>query len=102
MRKARVFMHGIAAGILEELPDKHFRFSYNIGYKGSPISLTLPIKNVPYDFDKFPHFFEGLLPEGMLLEAMLRIHKLDKNDYFGQIIKVGRDLVGAATIEEIV
>ncbi|WP_156812382.1 HipA N-terminal domain-containing protein [Legionella tunisiensis] len=43
--------------------------------------------------------FEGLLPEGIMLEALLRKYKIDRNDYFGQLILVGRDVVGAVTIE---
>ncbi|RYW70038.1 toxin HipA, partial [Legionella pneumophila] len=42
-----------------------------------------------------------LLPEGIMLEALLRKYKIDKNDYFGQLIIVGQDVVGAVTIEEI-
>ena len=47
------------------------------------------------------HKFEGLLPEGMMLEALLRKYKIDRNDYFGQIIMVGQDVVGAVTVEEL-
>ncbi|MDX2346428.1 MAG: HipA N-terminal domain-containing protein [Legionella sp.] len=48
----------------------------------------------------FPGFFEGLLPEGVILEALLRQYKIDENDYFQQLIIVGRNVVGAVTIEE--
>jgi serine/threonine-protein kinase HipA len=36
-----------------------------------------------------------------MLEALLRQCKLDRNDYFGQLLRVGKDVVGAVTIEEI-
>ncbi len=36
-----------------------------------------------------------------MLDALLRKYKIDRNDYFGQLIKVGQDVVGAVTIEEI-
>ena len=52
-------------------------------------------------FDKFPSFFDGALPEGPRLEALLRQAKLDRTDYFGQLVTVGADLVGAITVEEI-
>lgn len=61
----------------------------------------MPLTNKIYKFDVFPPFFEGLLPEGSMLEALLRKYKIDKNDYFEQLIKVGRDVVGAVTIEEL-
>ena len=101
MRKARVFIHGIEAGILEELKDGKYLFTYFIKYQGQPVSLTMPLTNKRYVLDVFPPFFEGLLPEGVLLEALLRKYKIDRNDYFGQLIQVGQDVVGAVTIEEL-
>jgi serine/threonine-protein kinase HipA len=99
MRKAQVLVNHIAAGVLEELSDSTYRFSYLPDYQGAPVSLTLPTNNGVYEFHQFPPFFEGLLPEGVQLEALLRQCKLDKNDYFGQLIQVGHDLVGAVTLE---
>ena len=53
----------------------------------------------PFLFDTFPPFFDGLLPEGFQLEALLRRRKLDRDDKFGQLIAVGADTVGAVTVE---
>lgn len=104
MRKARVYVNAKLAGVLEELDDNvyQYRFSYQSEYKNAPISLTMPLKNLVYEFVKFPTFFEGLLPEGVQLEALLRKYKIDSGDYFGQLVQVGKDLVGAVTVEEIV
>lgn len=101
MRKACVWVNGVKAGILEELENEQYQFTYDANYHGAPVSLTMTLINKQYQFNKFPPFFEGLLPEGDLLEALLRKYKLDKNDYFGQLIKVGQDVVGAVTIEDI-
>ncbi|MDR3492841.1 MAG: HipA N-terminal domain-containing protein [Gammaproteobacteria bacterium] len=101
MRRANVFVNKISAGILEELGVNHFRFHYHENYQGAPVSLTMPIKNNSYEFHEFPSFFEGLLPEGILLEGLLRKYKFDKNDYFGQLLQVGHDVIGAITIEEM-
>lgn len=102
MRKARVFVNNQIAGTLEELADGKFRFNYVMDYQGAPVSLTMPIKKTEYEFAHFPPFFEGLLPEGILLESVLRKYKLDKNDYFGLLIQTGQDTVGNVTIEEMV
>lgn len=99
MRKAKIFMNGIEAGILEEISQNQYQFIYHTHYQGAPISLTMPTQKTIYEFNQFPPFFEGLLPEGILLEALLRKYKLDKNDYFGQLIKIGHDVVGAVSIE---
>lgn len=101
MRNARILVNDVTAGILEELGEGKYRFTYQSDYKGLPISLTMPLVNQCYEFDQFPAFFEGLLPEGIHLEALLRKYKLDKNDYFGQLVQVGNDLVGAITVEAI-
>jgi serine/threonine-protein kinase HipA len=101
MRKALVCVNKIKAGVLEELESGEFRFSYDENYTGAPVSLTMPIKQRVYEFAIFPAFFEGLLPEGAMLEALLKKAKLDKTDYFGQLLLTGRDVVGAVSIEEI-
>jgi serine/threonine-protein kinase HipA len=101
MRTARVRVNTIEAGLLTELSSKQYRFVYRENYRGAPVSLTMPITTKIYEFDRFPPFFEGLLPEGILLEALLRKCKLDRKDYFGQLLQVGRDVVGAVSIEEI-
>jgi serine/threonine-protein kinase HipA len=40
------------------------------------------------------------LPEGLLLEGLLKQRKIDKFDYLSQLIAVGNDLVGAVTVQE--
>lgn len=101
MKKARIFVNGIEAGLLEKLKSGKYQFNYHHDYRGDPVSLTMPRTNKMYEFEVFPPFFEGLLPEGMMLEALLRKYKIDRNDYFEQLIRVGQDVVGAVTIEEL-
>jgi len=100
MRKAEICQQGEFAGTLEELDQNRYRFVYAPGYNGEPISLALPVCENPYDFDKFPPIFEGLLPEGALLEALLRRYKVDRKDMFQQLLIVGEDVVGSLTVRE--
>lgn len=99
VRRARVLVHGVAAGFLVELPDSSYRFEYLPGYQGPPVSLTMPTIRRVWRFEGFPPFFEGLLPEGEMLEGLLRQRKIDRDDLFSQLLAVGRDLVGAVTVE---
>jgi serine/threonine-protein kinase HipA len=46
-------------------------------------------------------FFDGLLPEGVQLEGLLKIKKIDRKDYLSQLIAVGADMVGVVTVKEI-
>ncbi|EEF61775.1 HipA N-terminal domain-containing protein [Pedosphaera parvula] len=101
MRKAEVFQQNELAGLLEELSPSEYRFSYATNYAGEPISLTLPVRERPYEFQKFPAVFEGLLPEGLLLEAVLRRYKIDRHDLFTQLLVVGENVVGSLTINEV-
>lgn len=98
MRRCEVMMHNKITGILEET-EQGFSFYYQAEYDGQPISLTMPVQTKEYTFTSFPPFFDGLLPEGVQLDAMLRLKKLDRDDLFGQLIAVGADLVGAVTVK---
>lgn len=96
MTRLLILCHKQNAGYLS-YEEGTYTFQYLQDYKGTPISLIMPVRKEPYVFEKFPPFFDGLLPEGIQLEGLLRIHKLDKTDYMGQLAAVGHDLVGAVT-----
>lgn len=98
MRTARVHVSGIYAGELREEGPAHFVFEYAPEYAGAPVSLTMPVAARRFEYDRFPPFFDGLLPEGSRLAAVLRIAKLDATDYLGQLLAVGADLVGHVTV----
>lgn len=98
MRRAIIFIQDIKAAELIEHSRESYEVKYEASYKGSPISLALPVKKKIFSFNRFPPFFEGLLPEGSMLEALLKIKKIDRYDYFSQLIAVGEDLVGYVTV----
>ncbi len=102
MRQVRIKVNGVPAGILEELErGKEYVFRYDEHYGGPPVSLTMPLDEHEQRFDRFPPFFDGVLPEGAMLEGLLRQAKIDREDLFSQLVAVGRDLVGAVTVEEL-
>ena len=102
MRKARVYLRAHYVGLLEEL-DRGHRFTYDVAYIESdnpePVSLTLPVRAEPYETDRELHpFFDGLIPEGWLLQLALGVHKLELRDRFGLLLATGVDPIGAARI----
>lgn len=101
MRKAIVYVHNVKAGELLEEGNGSYVFEYDEDYSAEPVSLTMPIAHKKYSFLNFPPFFEGLLPEGIMLEGLLKINKIDTKDYFSQLIATGSDLVGAVTVKEV-
>jgi serine/threonine-protein kinase HipA len=102
MKKAKIFVRGVEAGALTELKQgKEYIFEYLNDYNGLEVSRTMPTNVKAYKSDKFPPFFDGLLPEGIQLEGLLKIRKIDKNDLLSQLIAVGEDLIGVVTVKEI-
>lgn len=102
MRKAKVLVSGKEAGLLYELlQGKHYKFEYLDNYSGPPVSLTMPVSQKTYEFNSFPPFFDGLLPEGYQLEALLKVKKIDRNDMFQQLLAVGDDMIGNITVYQI-
>lgn len=101
MRKAIVYVHGNRAGVLREVSPSEYHFDYDNDYHGEAVSLTMPVGHKKYSYKTFPPFFEGLLPEGVMLEGLLRIAKIDQKDYFSQLVATGADLVGAVTVKSM-
>jgi serine/threonine-protein kinase HipA len=97
-RRALVYQQDELAGELWEDEGGDWCFLYRDGYAGVAISLTLPVHEAVYRFSAFPAVFDGLLPEGPQLEAILRKHKIDRKDSFRQLLIVGADLVGSLTV----
>src|SRR5690349_13869965 len=102
MRRAKVYVDSILAGYLEEVTKgKEYCFRYLDHYEGASVSLTMPTAQKIYRFSTFPPFFDGLLPEGMQLESLLKCGKIDRDDLFQQLLTVGGDLIGNITVEEV-
>jgi len=88
----------VYAGDLSQQERGRFVFTYASDYSGTPVSLTMPVATKHFEYEGFPPFFDGLLPEGNRLERLLKVAKLDATDYLGQLLAVGEDLVGNVTV----
>jgi serine/threonine-protein kinase HipA len=98
MDKLRVFVGDQLAGHLIREEAIH-RFEYLTDYKGPPVFLGWgDMAKPPREWDSFPPAFDGLLPEGVLLDQLLAKHKLDREDKWGQLIAVGQDLTGFVSV----
>ncbi len=102
MRKAKVYLYGRLAGSLVEDEDG-YTFQYDSDYlKQNPIalSMTFPLQSEPFtDRNLFP-FFDGLIPEGWLLDIATENWKLDPRDRMGLLLACCKDCIGAASIRE--
>jgi serine/threonine-protein kinase HipA len=103
MRKAKVYMHNELAGYLTETEDG-YSFKYDVNYltgsMNKPVSLTLPIQDKPYVSKTMFSFFDGLIPEGWLLEIAEKNWKLNARDRMGLLLACCRDCIGAVSIED--
>ena len=101
-KAALVYYKDRLAGILRK-KDRGYEFRYDPAYleqpDALPISLSMPLQREPYTSEKLFPFFEGLLPEGWLLDITSRTAKIDKKDKFRLLLHVGQDPIGAINIK---
>lgn len=103
-RAATVYINKIKAGELAELKEG-FSFQYDVAYlskSGSkPISLTFPLRAVPFISADLHPFFCGLLAEGINKEIQCRMLKVDEKDLFGLLLLTAdKDTIGAVTVKQ--
>lgn len=105
MRRARVRVGGDTAGWLSE-DESGYHFVYDSSYAQRsdvrPVSLTLPVRQAPYHAEReLFAFFDGLIPDGWLLDIAEKNWKLDQCDRMGLLLACCRDCIGAVSIEEV-
>ena len=104
MRKALVKIDSITAGWLT-LNDDGYRFEYDKIYLSNPdarpVSLTLPMQEMPFTSNVLFPFFDGLIPEGWLLDIAEKSWKLNPRDRMGLLLTCCKDCIGAVSVEEI-
>ncbi len=96
-------MHNELAGFLTESVDGYL-FKYDPNYLtrpgAKPVSLTLPLQDKEYVNKTLFPFFDGLIPEGWLLEIAEKNWKLNARDRMGLLLACCRNCIGAVSIEE--
>lgn len=102
LREANVYVQDILAGRLQET-DTGYSFIYDMDYVSSsaalPVSLTLPLSQEIYMQPTLFSFFDGLIPEGWLLDVASRNWKIDPSDRFGLLLVTCRDCIGDVRVE---
>ncbi|WP_417200025.1 HipA N-terminal domain-containing protein [Bizionia sp.] len=104
MRQGAIWINNQQAGILKETDDGYF-FSYDAAYLNTdnawPIALSLPLQVEVYQSEYLFPFFDGLIPEGWLLEIAHKNWKLNPRDRMGLLLTTCRDCIGNISIREI-
>ena len=101
-RTAYVYVRDTFAGILKET-DSGYSFVYDIDYlkseKPTAVSLTLPLQKEEYTSKTLFSFFDGLIPEGWLLNVVSNNWKIDRKDRFGLLLVACKDPIGNVQIK---
>ena len=101
MKQAAIFKQGASAGVLTE-NEAGYTFIYNPEYLGrpdaEPISLTMPLREEPYQEKVLFPFFDGLIPEGWLLDIAERSWKINLRDRMSLLLACCRDCIGSVSV----
>ncbi|MDZ4709045.1 MAG: HipA N-terminal domain-containing protein [Saprospiraceae bacterium] len=105
MRKAEIKMHDKTAGWLTQ-DENGYHFVYDKAYLQSElpqaVSLTLPIQEEPFN-DKFMFpFFDGLIPEGWLLDIAEKNWKINPRDRMELLLVCCKDCIGAVSVNPVI
>lgn len=102
-RAADIYVRNIYAGQLQET-EEGYAFAYDKEYLNStmpsPVSLTLPLREEPYTSKTLFSFFDGLIPEGWLLDVVTHNWKVDQKDRFALLLIACKDCIGNVSIRE--
>ncbi len=100
-RVGYVYINDIFAGLLSET-EFGYEFKYDDNYltlkNCAPVSLTLPIQKEPFVSKTLFPFFDGIIPEGWLLDVVINNWKMDKNDRFGILLVACNDCIGNVSV----
>lgn len=105
MRQANIYYDTILCGVLTETNDGDFTFQYNESYiekyPNQFIAFTMPVSNKLYRDNRLFPFFEGLIPEGWLLDIASKSWKINRNDRMGLLLACCQNCIGAVSVEPI-
>jgi len=105
MREAKIYYDKILAGHLTETDEGDYIFKYDMKYieqyPSQFITFTMPVRKEPYVSDRLFPFFEGLIPEGWLLDIASKNWKIKENDRMGLLLACCNNCIGAVSIEPL-
>lgn len=106
MRQGHVFYGDRFAGIITETNEGEYIFEYDSDYvKNHPddfITFTMPVREEVYQDKRLFPFFEGLIPEGWLLNIASETWKINRNDRMGLLLACCQNCIGAVSVKPII
>ena len=100
-KHGHVFVDNQLAGIIEEREGLCI-FTYDKAYlakdRAKPVSLTLPLRSEPYKEKNMIPFFDGLIPEGWLLNIITDNWKINPRDRMSLLMLACKDCIGNVSV----
>lgn len=93
-------LHKLAGILVEDENGYHFTYQaqYLTDEEAVAISLTLPLQEKTYNSRVLFPFFDGLIPEGWLLEIAEKNWKLNPRDRMGLLLQTCHDCIGVVSV----
>jgi serine/threonine-protein kinase HipA len=105
MRKGIVKYNGIQLGLLTEEDNGEYVFEYDEDYvqmyPSQFITFHMPVSKIPYRSKRLFPFFDGLIPEGWLLNIAAESWKINKNDRMGLLLACCQNSIGAVSVHPV-
>ncbi len=105
MRQAIIKYNNINAGVLTELDSGDYEFVYDELYiQNHPqlfITFQMPVTSRPYMSKRLFPFFDGLIPEGWLLNIASEGWRINKNDRMGLLLACCQNTIGAVSVHPV-
>ncbi len=102
-KRGKVFVEKNFAGIIEQ-KEGLYSFTYDEDYLKStnpkPVSLTLPLRKESFEQKTMIPFFDGLIPEGWLLNIITDNWKINPRDRMGLLLLACKDCIGDVSVVE--
>ena len=102
MRRAMIYYSDTIAGILTETDDGEYVFEYDTkyiqNYPNQFLTFTMPVREDKYTDNRLFPFFEGLIPEGWLLDIASKNWKINPNDRMGLLLTCCKNSIGAVSV----
>jgi serine/threonine-protein kinase HipA len=105
MRQGIVKYNNIEAGLLTEDDNGEYHFVYDEEYiqtyPNQFITFTMPVSKRVYRSKRLFPFFDGLIPEGWLLNIAAESWKINKSDRMGLLLACCQNAIGAVSIHSV-
>jgi serine/threonine-protein kinase HipA len=102
-RSGKVYLKDVFCGVVSET-DAGYLFEYSQEYlklsDAQPVSLTMPLTDQPFQSKTLFAFFDGLIPEGWLLDIAEKNWKINYKDRMGLLLTCCKDCIGAVSVEK--